>query len=158
MTSTRITSDQTGGRQSDKTFSAEERAAMQERAAEAKTAARRGREQEKAADDERDVTAKIAAMSQPDRALAERVHAIVTAASPELLPKTWYGMPAYARNGKIVCFFQPAEKFKTRYATLGFSDEARLDDGTLWPVTYALTSATDSEADAITALVLRAVS
>lgn len=116
-------------------FSDDERAAMREHAKELK-AARRG------AAAEADVLAKIAEMADPDRALAERVHAIVTASAPGLEPKLWYGMPAYARNGKVVCFFQSAAKFKARYATLGFSDQANLDDGDLWPTSFALTTLT----------------
>jgi uncharacterized protein YdhG (YjbR/CyaY superfamily) len=109
-----------------KGFTDEERAAIKERAQEQKARADR-------TDGEADLLAKIAAMSEPDRAMAERLHAIITASAPALAPKTWYGMPAYAKDGKIVCFFQPAEKFKTRYATFGFNDSANLDDGGLWP-------------------------
>ena len=116
-----------------KRFTAEERAAMKERARELK----RG-----TADGEQDVLEKIAEMPEPDRAMAERIHAIVKAAAPNLTPRTWYGMPAYARDGKVVCFFQSAQKFKTRYATFGFSDKANLDDGHLWPTAFALTELT----------------
>ncbi|MER6154381.1 DUF1801 domain-containing protein [Streptomyces sp. NPDC001868] len=127
-------------------FSAEEREAMKEHAQELKTSARRGPRAARA-DGESDVLAKIADMTDADRVLAERLHAIVATAAPDLSPKLWYGMPAYARNGKVVCFFQSAQKFRTRYATLGFSDQARLDEGTLWPTTYALTELTaDTEA------------
>ena len=132
-----------------KGFSNEERAAMKQRAQEQ----RAGK-----ADGESDVLEKIALMAAPDRAMAERLHAIVKANAPALSPKTWYGMPAYARDGKIICFFQPAEKFKTRYATLGFNDSARLDDGGLWPVAYALKELTPAEEAKIAALVKKAVS
>jgi uncharacterized protein YdhG (YjbR/CyaY superfamily) len=131
-------------------FSAEERAAMKERAQELKAEASR-------ADGERALLAKIAEMQGPDRAMAERLHEIVTAAAPELAPKTWYGMPAYAKDGKVVCFFQSAEKFKARYATLGFSDEAKLDDGAMWPTSFALTELTAAAEAKIEALVKRAV-
>ena len=132
-------------------FSAEERAAMKERARELKSEAR-GEE------GERDLLAKIADMPAHDRALAERVHAIVKANAPTLSPKTWYGMPAWARDGKVVCFFQSGAKFKTRYATLGFSDSARLDEGTMWPTAFALAKLGPAEANAIAALLERAVS
>ncbi|MFE7765827.1 iron chaperone [Streptomyces sp. NPDC057438] len=122
-------------------FTAEEREAMKEHAQELKTSARRG-PRKAAADGEGDVLAKIAAMADADRVLAERVHEIVRTVAPDLAPRLWYGMPAYARDGKVVCFFQSAQKFKSRYATLGFSDQARLDEGTLWPTTYALTEPT----------------
>ena len=134
-----------------KGFTDEERAAMRERAREQKASADR-------ADGERDLLEKIAAMSAPDRAMAERLHAIITANEPTLSPKTWYGMPAYARDGQIVCFFQPAEKFKTRYATLGFNDKANLDDGGMWPTAYALMELTPAEEAKIAALVKQAVS
>ena len=137
-----------------KGFTAEEKAAMRERAREQKAEARSGNDR---ADGERDLLEKIAAMSAVDRALAEQVHALVTATAPELAPKTWYGMPAYARDGRIVCHFQPAEKFKSRYATVGFSDEARLDDGSMWPVAYALTELTTAAKASIAALVKKAI-
>ena len=130
---------------------------MKEHARELKTSARRGSRAAKA-DGESDVLAKIAALPAPDRALAERLHAIIKASAPALAPKTWYGMPAYAKDGKIVCFFQPAEKFKTRYATLGFNDVAHLDDGALWPVAYALKELTAADEARIAALVKQAVS
>ena len=133
-------------------FTADEKAAMKERAAELKAQSGRGGK----ADGERDLLAKIAEMSKEDRALAERVHAIVRNAAPSLAPKTWYGMPAYARDGKVVCFFQAASKFKSRYATLGFSDEARLDDGAMWPTAFALTQLTPAIEKEIRALVVRA--
>ena len=137
-----------------KGFTAEERAAMKDRAKELKAAARRGGK----ADGESDVLAKIAEMPESDRVMAERVHAIVTASAPDLAPRTWYGMPAYAKDGKVVCFFQSAEKFKARYATLGFSDEAKLDEGTMWPTSFALTEVTAAEEARIAALVKQAVS
>ncbi|MER6808290.1 DUF1801 domain-containing protein [Spirillospora sp. NPDC000708] len=138
-------------------FTAEERAAMKEHAKEQKKAARRASEAEKAAEAERDVLEKIAAMDDPDRVMAERVHAVVTAAAPQLAPKTWYGMPAYALDGKVVCFFQSAEKFKARYATLGFSDLAKLDDGPMWAAGFALTEVTEEVEARIAELVKRAV-
>ena len=138
-------------------FTADERAAMKDHAQELKTAARRGRGATKA-DGESDLLAKVAEMAEPDRVMAERIHAIIMASAPDLSPKTWYGMPAYAKDGKIVCFFQPAQKFKTRYATLGFNDPANLDDGTMWPIAYALTELTAADEARIGALVKKAVS
>ncbi|TWD73015.1 uncharacterized protein YdhG (YjbR/CyaY superfamily) [Kribbella amoyensis] len=139
-------------------FTAEERAAMKDHALDQKRALRRTSAAEKAAEAARDVIAKIAEMEASDRILAERVHEVVTTSAPELAPKLWYGMPAYALDGKIVCFFQSAEKFKARYATLGFSDRAALDDGTLWPTTFALTKMTPEAEARISALVEQAVS
>ncbi|MFD9409049.1 iron chaperone [Streptomyces sp. NPDC059989] len=136
-------------------FTDDERDAMKERAKELKTAARRGTRAAKA-DTEGEVLAKIAEMPDADRVLAERLHAIVKAGAPDLTPKLWYGMPAYARNGKVVCFFQSAQKFKTRYATLGFSDQADLDDGTMWPTTYALTKLTAADEARIGELIKKA--
>jgi len=138
-------------------FTDDERAAMKEHSQELKTAARRGARAAQA-DGESDVLAKIAEMSEPDRALGERLHAIITASVPALSPRTWYGMPAYAKDGKIVCFFQPAQKFKSRYATLGFNDAANLDEGAMWPVAYALTELTAADEARIGALVKKAVS
>ena len=138
-------------------FTDEERAAMKERAQELKAAARRGPRAGEA-DGENDVLAKIAEMPEPDRAMAERVHAIVKASAPALTPRTWYGMPAYAKDGKVVCFFQSAQKFKSRYATFGFSDKANLDDGAMWPTSFALKALTAAEEKRIGALVKRAVS
>jgi uncharacterized protein YdhG (YjbR/CyaY superfamily) len=138
-------------------FTDEERAAMSERAQELKADARRSPRSE-TADGESAVLAKIAAMPAPDRALAERVHAIIKASGPALSPKTWYGMPAYAKDGQVVCFFQNAQKFKTRYATLGFSDKANLDAGHMWPTAYALTELTGEDEAKIAALVKQAVS
>jgi uncharacterized protein YdhG (YjbR/CyaY superfamily) len=138
-------------------FTDQERAAMKERARELKAEARRG-PRAKEADGERDVLAKIAEMPNPDRAMAERLHAIVKASAPALVPRTWYGMPAYARDGNVVCFFQSAHKFKARYATFGFSDKAYLDEGTVWPVAYALKELTAADEARIGALVKKAVS
>lgn len=139
-------------------FTAEERAAMKEHAQEQKKAARRGSRADKAAEAERDVLAKIAEMPDSDRIMAERVHAIVKANAPVLAPKLWYGMPAYALDGKVVCFFQSAAKFKSRYATLGFNDPAKLDEGTMWATAFALTEVTDEAEARIAALVKQAVS
>jgi uncharacterized protein YdhG (YjbR/CyaY superfamily) len=138
-------------------FTEEERLAMKERAQELKAAARRGSRAGKA-DGESDVLAKIAEMPERDRALAERLHAIVKASAPALSPKTWYGMPAYARDGEVVCFFQSAQKFKSRYATFGFSDKANLDEGAMWPTSFALTELTAAEEARIGALLKKAVS
>jgi uncharacterized protein YdhG (YjbR/CyaY superfamily) len=135
-------------------FTDEERGAMKERAKELKAAARRG----KKADEESAVLAKIAEMPEPDRAMAERLHAIVKASAPALSPKLWYGMPGYARDGKVVCFFQSAQKFNTRYATLGFNETANLDEGTMWPTAFALTELTAADEARIGALVKQAVS
>ncbi|MFJ3881013.1 iron chaperone [Streptomyces sp. NPDC090077] len=140
-------------------FTADERAAMKDHAHDQKkAAARRGASRaEKAAADEQDVLAKIAEMPGADRALAERIHEIVRTAAPDLAPKLWYGMPAYARDGKVVCHFQSAEKFKSRYATLGFSDQAALDDGTVWATAYAIRELTPADEELITALLKKAV-
>jgi uncharacterized protein YdhG (YjbR/CyaY superfamily) len=132
-------------------FSAEEKAAMMDRVQEQKVAAGK-------ADDESVVLAKIDEMLPSDRALAKRVHAVVKASAPSLTPRLWYGMPAYAKNGKVLCFFQSAQKFKTRYATFGFSDVAKLDDGNLWPNAYALTKLTAADEAMLGALVKKAVS
>jgi len=137
-------------------FTDEERGAMKERANELKASARRGARADKA-DGESDLLAKIAEMAEPDRAMAERIHAVVKASAPDLSPRTWYGMPAYAKDGKVVCFFQPAQKFKSRYATLGFNDDAQLDDGAMWPTSYALAEVGAPEEKAIRELVKRAV-
>jgi uncharacterized protein YdhG (YjbR/CyaY superfamily) len=139
-------------------FTAEERAAMKDHAQELKAAARRGTRADKAAEAERDVLAKIAEMQDSDRIMAERVHAVITAGAPVLAPKLWYGMPAYALDGKVVCFFQSAAKFKARYATLGFSDQAKLDEGTMWAAGFALTGVTPEVEARINALVKQAVS
>ncbi|MDX6592726.1 MAG: hypothetical protein QOJ13_1922 [Gaiellales bacterium] len=140
-----------------KAFTDEEQAAMRERAQELKAAARRGPRAGKA-DGESDVLAKIAEMPEPERAMAERLHAIIKASAPALSPRTWYGMPAYAKDGKVVCFFQSAQKFKTRYATFGFSDKAHLDEGFMWPTAFALKQLTAAEEARIAALVKKAVS
>jgi uncharacterized protein YdhG (YjbR/CyaY superfamily) len=140
-----------------KGFTDEERVAMKERVQELKAAARRGARAKKA-DGESDVLAKIAAMPKPDRAMAERLHAIIKASAPALSPRTWYGMPAYAKDGNVVCFFQSAHKFKARYATFGFSDKANLDEGTVWPVAFALKELTAVDDARIGALVKKAVS
>ena len=137
-------------------FTDDERAAMKERAEELKATKRREPGAAKA-DGEGDVLAKIAEMPEPDRAMAERLHALISASAPGLSPRTWYGMPAYAMNGKVVCFFQGAQKFKTRYATLGFSDSASLDDGEMWPTAFALKTLTSVEEARISALVKQAV-
>jgi uncharacterized protein YdhG (YjbR/CyaY superfamily) len=138
-------------------FTDEERDAMKERAKELKAAARRGPRADKT-DGERDVLAKIAEMQEPDRAMAERLHAIIKASAPALSPRTWYGMPAYAKDGDVVCHFQSAQKFDSRYATFGFSDKANLDDGAMWPVAFALTELTAADEARIGALVKKAVS
>ncbi len=134
-----------------KRFSAEEREAMKERAKELKAATTK-------ADEEKAVLAKIAEMSGSDRAMAERLHAIIKVGAPALSPKTWYGMPAYAKDGEIVCFFTPADKFKSRYATFGFNDAANLDEGAMWPTSFALTKVTAADEKRIRALVKKAVS
>jgi uncharacterized protein YdhG (YjbR/CyaY superfamily) len=135
--------------QKSKGFTAEEKAAMKERARELKAASSR-------ADGERELLAKIAEMPKPDRVLAERIHAIVTANAPDLWPKTWYGMPAYARDGKVVCFFKSADKFKSRYATFGFEEAANLDDGVMWPTSFAVKELTAKEEAKLAALVRKA--
>ncbi|HET7495857.1 MAG TPA: DUF1801 domain-containing protein [Candidatus Limnocylindrales bacterium] len=135
-------------------FSAEEKAAMRERARELKAEAK---SRDARAEGERDLLAKIAEMPAPDRAMAERLHELISAAAPGLAPKTWYGMPAYARDGKLVCFFKAAAKFNSRYATFGFEEEARIDDGSMWPTSYALTKLTRADEERITELVKRAV-
>ena len=144
----------------DKTFEGftdEERVAMKERAQELKAAARRGPRADKA-DGESAVLAKIAEMPEPDRAMGERLHAVIKASAPALSPRLWYGMPAYSKDGKIVCFFQSAQNFKTRYATFGFMHAANLDDGGMWPTAFALTKLTAAEEAKLAALVKKAVS
>jgi uncharacterized protein YdhG (YjbR/CyaY superfamily) len=136
-------------------FTDDERAAMKERAQELKAEARGNRDR---ADGERDVLAKIAEMPEPDRAMAKRLHAIIKAGAPALSPKTWYGMPAYAKDGKVVCFFQSAQKFNSRYATLGFSDTAKLDEGAMWPTYFALKDLSPAEEAKIGALLKKALS
>jgi uncharacterized protein YdhG (YjbR/CyaY superfamily) len=141
----------TASRKKSQGFTAEERAAMKERVQELKAEAAK-------ADGERDLLAKIAEMPAPDRAMAKRLHAIIKASAPSLSPKTWYGMPAYAKDGKIVCYFQSAHKFKSRYATFGFNDSANLDQGAMWPTSFALKELTAAEEVKIGALVKKAVS
>jgi uncharacterized protein YdhG (YjbR/CyaY superfamily) len=138
-------------------FTAEERAAMKERAKELKSEARRGTGAQKQ-DGEQEVLAKIAEMPEPDRVMAERLHALILASAPELTPRTWYGMPAYAKDGKVLCYFTPASKFKERYATLGFNANANLDEGAIWPTSFALTKLTSAGEAKIKALVKKAVS
>ena len=140
-----------------KGFTDDERAAMKERAQELKAEARRGARADQA-DGESAALAKIAEMQEPDRAMARRLHALIKASAPALSPKTWYGMPAYAKAGKVVCFFQSAQKFKSRYATFGFSDEANLDEGAMWPTSFALKELTAAEEARIGALVTQAAS
>ena len=147
----------TAGGSTSEGFTDEERAAMKERVGELKAAARRGPRADKA-DGESAVLAKIAEMPEPDRAMGERLHAIIKASAPSLSPRLWYGMPAYAKDGNVVCFFQSAQKFKTRYATLGFSDKANLDEGAMWPTAFALTELTEASEARIGALVKKAVS
>ena len=141
----------TKGTQKSKGFTAEERAAMKERAQELKA-------EKSKADGERDVVAKISEMPEPDRAMAERLHALVKASAPDLSPRTWYGMPAYAKDGNVMCFFQSASKFKARYATFGFNDKANLDDGAMWPTSFAISELTPEAEARIAELVKRAVS
>jgi uncharacterized protein YdhG (YjbR/CyaY superfamily) len=144
-------------RNSAKVWTEEERAAMQESARERKAASRRGSGDERA-EGERNLLAKIAEMPEPDRAMAKRIHALVMTAAPSLAPKTYYGMPAYARDGKVICFFQAASKFKVRYATFGFQPDASLDDGAMWPVAFAVTKLTAADEARIAALVKKEVS
>jgi uncharacterized protein YdhG (YjbR/CyaY superfamily) len=144
---------------SSKRFTDDERAAMKERAPELKTEARRGQRRKRAtADGEADVLAKIAEMPKADRAMAERLHAIIKASAPALSPKTWYGMPAYAKDRKVVCYFTAASKFKERYATFGFNDLANLDEGNMWPTSFALKELTPAEEEKIDKLVKNAIS
>jgi uncharacterized protein YdhG (YjbR/CyaY superfamily) len=152
MKDTKTAGRGTVGSDATKVWTDEEKAAMVEHAKEQKKAAKRGTD-----DGEGDVLAKIAEMPAADRALAERIHAIVKASAPGLAPRTYYGMPAYAKDGKVVCFFQPAAKFKSRYSTLGFNDDANLDDGTMWPTSWALTKLTAADEARIEALVKKAV-
>jgi uncharacterized protein YdhG (YjbR/CyaY superfamily) len=145
----------TASQETSEGFSAAEKAAMKERARELKAEARANKDR---AEGERALLAKIAEMPEPDRAMAERIHAIVKASAPSLSPKTWYGMPAYAKDGKVVCYFTAASKFDSRYATFGFNDDANLDDGAMWPTSFALTELTASAEERIGALVKKAVS
>lgn len=153
MTERQRSARRTAGNESEG-FTAEERAAMKERAREQKATGRRGSK----ADGEQDVLARIAEMAEPDRRMAERLHALVKASAPDLAPRTWYGMPAYAKAGKVICFFQAASKFKVRYATFGFQPDANLDEGTMWPVAFALTELTTADEVKIAALVRKAAS
>jgi uncharacterized protein YdhG (YjbR/CyaY superfamily) len=152
--SIRIAKSTTAINKKSKGFTDEERAAMKERAQEMKAEARANKNK---ADEESDALAKIAEMSEPDRTMAKRLHAIIKASAPALSPTTWYGMPAYAKDGKVVCFFQSAQKFKTRYATFGFQHEAKLDEGAMWPTAFALKELTAAEEARIGALVKKAV-
>ena len=149
------TTTKPAAKKSSTAFTADERAAMQARAGEVR--AGRGRGQDKAAAEAQAVQDAIAALPPADRALAEKLHVLVTEAAPELAHKTWYGMPAYYKDGKILCYFKAASKFKTRYAQFGFEDAAQLDDGTVWPTVYAITDITDADAAAISARVKKAV-
>lgn len=144
----------TDAQKKSKGFTKEERAAMKERASELKAEERASKNREEG---ERDVLAKIAEMPASDRVMAERIHAIITAEAPVLSPRTWYGMPAYARDGKVICYFQAADKFKSRYATFGFDNDAKLDEGTMWPTSWALTKLTAADEAKIRTLVKKAV-
>ncbi len=155
MNATQKSAKRASAEDTNKGFSADEKAAMRERAKELKAASRSKTERE---DGERDLLAKIAEMPEADRVIAERIHAIVTANAPDLAPKTWYGMPAYAKDGKLICFFKSADKFKSRYATFGFEENAMIDDGTMWPTSWALTKLTPAGEATIGALVKKAVS
>src|SRR5688500_4815025 len=156
MTDTQKSAKRTTGRDTtSNVWTDEEKAAMQEHAKEMKAEARRGKDK---ADGERDVLAKIAEMPDSDRVMAERIHAVVKASAPDLMPKTYYGMPAYARDGEVVCFFQAADKFKARYATFGFNDDAKLDDGNMWPTSWALKKLTAADEKKIGELVKKSVS
>ena len=156
MPDTKTSKRATGRNTTSQVWTDEERAAMVEHAKEMKTAARRGKAKE--ADGEADALAKIAAMPKSDRVMGERIHAIVKATAPELTSRTWYGMPAYYKDGKLICFFQAADKFKARYATFGFEANANLDEGSMWPTSWALTKLTPAEEKKIAALVKKAVS
>src|SRR3712207_54053 len=156
MTETQTTKRTAGRDTPSETWTDEEGAAMKEQAKELKAAARRGKGGK--ADGEADVLAKIAEMPEPDRALAERIHALVKANAPDLTPRTWFGMPAYAKDGKVVCYFTPASKFNERYASFGFNATANLDEGNMWPTSFALTTLTGADEKRIAALVKRAVS
>ncbi len=155
MSAKKVTQKSTASGKTSMGFTADERAAMKARAQELKAEARANKNR---ADGERDVLAAIAAMKEPDRAMAKRLHAIITASAPALWPKTWYGMPAYAKDGKVVCFFRNASKFKERYAMFGFNDTAKLDEGSMWPIAFALKKLTAADEKKIGALVKKAVS
>jgi uncharacterized protein YdhG (YjbR/CyaY superfamily) len=154
MSDTQKSSPKTATKSKAPQFSDDEKAAMKERAKELKAEAARGKD----ADAENEVLEKIAEMPEPDRVMAERIHAVVKATAPELKAKLWYGMPAYAKDGKLVCFFKAAAKFQSRYATLGFEDAANVDEGSMWPTSYALTKLTTADEKKIAALVKKAVS
>jgi uncharacterized protein YdhG (YjbR/CyaY superfamily) len=154
-TTQKSTQSSTASGKSSKGFTDEERAAMKERAKELKAEARASKDR---AAGESALLEKLAEMPEPDRSMGERIHAIITASAPDLMPKTWYGMPAYAKDGKVVCFFQGAQKFNTRYATLGFNDAANLDEGAMWPTAFALKELTPAEEEKISQLVKKAVS
>jgi uncharacterized protein YdhG (YjbR/CyaY superfamily) len=158
MSATQTSAKRTGTKaKTTKVFTQEERAAIQERAKEVKAASRRGRDAK--ADGEAEALAKIAEMPEPDRVMGERIHAVIKTSAPELSPRTWYGMPAYAnKEGKVVCFFTPAAKFKERYATFGFNADAHLDEGSMWPTSWALTKLTAADEKKLAALVKKAVS
>jgi uncharacterized protein YdhG (YjbR/CyaY superfamily) len=151
MKDTQKSAKSTTAKKTHEAFTDEERAAIKERVRETKAAANK-------ADGETELLAKIAEMREPDRAMGKRLHAVIKASAPSLSPRLWYGMPAYARDGKVLCFFQPAQKFKTRYATFGFNDAAHLDEGSMWPVAFALTKLTAGDEARIGALVKKAVS
>src|SRR5215217_7865984 len=156
MEDTRKSAERTAGKAREG-FTDEERGAMKERAKELKASARRGSRADKE-NGESEVLAKIAEMTEPDRGMAERIHAVVKASAPDLSPRTWYGMPAYAKDGKVVCYFKSADKFKERYATFGFNETANLDEGAMWPTSFALTELTAADEARIGALVKKAVS
>lgn len=155
MAAQKTTTKRSSAAKSANVWTDEERAAMQDSARERKAATRRGPRDERA-EGERDVQAKIAELPEPDRSMATRIHALVTESAPSLVPRTYYGMPAYARDGKTICFFKPASKFKERYATLGFESRASLDDGSMWPTSWALTELTAADEARIAALVKKA--
>src|SRR5713101_9432159 len=155
MTESKTATKRPTARKASNVWTDEERAAMQESARERKAATRRGPGDERA-EGERDVLARIAEMPEPDRAMAERIHAIVTASAPSLVPRTYYGMPAYAKDGKVICFFQAASKFKVRYSTFGFQPDARIDDGEMWPIAFAVTKLTPAVEARIAELVRKA--
>ena len=157
MTDTKTTSKRTRAARTPNVWTDEERAAMQESARERKAASRRGPGDERA-EGEQELRAKIAEMPEPDRAMAERIHALVTDSAPNFVPRTYYGMPAYAKDGKVICFFQPASKFKVRYSTFGFQPDARIDDDEMWPIAFAVTKLTDRVEARIAELVKKAAS
>jgi uncharacterized protein YdhG (YjbR/CyaY superfamily) len=157
MAATKTTTKRATARKSSNVWTDEERAAMQESARERKAASRRSPDEERAAG-EREVREKIAEMPEADRVMADRIHALMAATAPSLVPRTYYGMPAYAKDGKVICFFQPASKFKVRYSTFGFQPDASLDDGAMWPIAFALTKLTAADEKRIAALVKKAAS